>query len=175
MAKSPSFIIICSFFYRLCTLSSSSCCSAKASWEYLKMSTLSSGGLEMSIADYHSWGELIYHLFLTYVLRSIFNLFLTVSFEKLSSSCYNNCVVFSGRSSPFKISGFAIDLVDSAQYKCKRKRKPWFVFYSFMWTCWETEYFRLSYECFGYYCQISSVGNFLPRTCPSRWRGRWWM
>ena len=29
----------------------------------LEIAALSSGGLEMAIAAYHSWGELIYHLF----------------------------------------------------------------------------------------------------------------
>ena len=44
----------------------------------------------MEIALYHSWGELIYHLFRTDLLRSIFNLFSTVSFETLSSLWCNN-------------------------------------------------------------------------------------
>ena len=35
-----------------------------------------------------------------------------------------------------EISGCAIDLVDGAQCKCKRKH--WFLFYSFLWTCRET-------------------------------------
>ena len=43
-----------------------------------------------------------------------------------------NCVVFSGRSTPFEISGCAIDLLDGAQSKCKHK--PWFAFYTFLWT-----------------------------------------
>ena len=38
--------------------------------------------------------------------------------------CSEGWVVFSGRSTPFEISGYDIDLVDGAQYKCKRK--PWF-------------------------------------------------
>ena len=32
------------------------------------------------------------------------------------------CVIIGGRSTPFKISSCAIDLVDDAQCKCKRKR-----------------------------------------------------
>ena len=35
--------------------------------------------------------------------------------------CGDYCVVFSGRSTPFKISGCDNDLVDGAQYKCKCK------------------------------------------------------
>ena len=35
--------------------------------------------------------------------------------------CGKDCVVFSGRSTHFEISGCAIDLVDGAQYKCKCK------------------------------------------------------
>ena len=35
--------------------------------------------------------------------------------------CDRDCVVFSGRSTPLKISSCNIDLVDGAQYKCKFK------------------------------------------------------
>ena len=66
------------------------CCSAKAIWVSLEISLLSSSGLEMEIATYHSWGELIYHLLGTDLLRSIFNLFSTICFEKLSSSWCKN-------------------------------------------------------------------------------------
>ena len=90
VAKLPSLIIICSFFYRFCTSSSSSRWSAKVSCIYLEISALSSGGIDMSIAVYHSWRELIYHLFRTDLLRSIFDLFLSVIFEILSSWCCNN-------------------------------------------------------------------------------------
>ena len=51
---------------------------------------LSSDGLDMAIVAYHSGRELINHLFGTDLLRSIFDLFLAVSFEKLSSLCCNN-------------------------------------------------------------------------------------
>ena len=51
----------------------------------------------------------------------------------LLQKCGKDCVVFSGSSTTFGISGCAIDLVDCAQYKCKLK--PWFVFYAFLWTC----------------------------------------
>ena len=44
----------------------------------------------MAITTYHSRRELICHLFGTDLLRSIFDLFLSVSFEKLSSLCCNN-------------------------------------------------------------------------------------
>ena len=83
-------MIICSFFSRFCTSSPSSRCSAKARWVSLEIAALSSGGIDMEIAAYHSWGELIYHLFGTYLLQSIFDLFSTVSFEKFSSLCCIN-------------------------------------------------------------------------------------
>ena len=51
---------------------------------------LSSGRLDMAIAAYHSLIDLIYHLFGTDFLRSTFDLFSSVSFEKLSSWCCNN-------------------------------------------------------------------------------------
>ena len=50
--------------------------------------------------------------------------------------CVKDCVVIGGRSTPFNISSCAIDLVDGAQCKCKRKN--WFLFYAFLWTCRET-------------------------------------
>ena len=86
----PSLMIICSFLSRFCTSSSSIRCSAKASWASLEMSVLSYGGLDMAIAAYNSWGELIYHLSGTDLLRSIFVLFLAVSFKTLPSLCCNN-------------------------------------------------------------------------------------
>ena len=61
-----------------------------------------------------------------------------------------DCVIISGRSTPFEILSCAIDLVDGVQCKCKRKR--WLVVLLFP--------VNLSGD-----CQISSVGNFLPRTC----------
>ena len=36
--------------------------------------------------------------------------------------CGNDCVVIGGRSIPFEILVYAIDLVYVAQFKCKRKR-----------------------------------------------------
>ena len=75
--------------------------------------------------------------------------------------CGNDCVVIGGRWTPFEISGCAIALVDGVQCKCKRKQ--WFVFYDFLWTCQVTGY-----------CQISIVGNCLLCTCQGRWRGGWW-
>ena len=44
----------------------------------------------MAIAAYNSWGELIYHLSKTDMLRSIFVLFLAIISKTLSSLCYNN-------------------------------------------------------------------------------------
>ena len=93
VAKLSTLIIICSFFSIFCTSSSSSCYSSKVSWVSLEIAVLSSGGLEMEIAAYHSWRELIYHLFGTDLLQSIFGLFLSVSFEKLSSWCCNNAAM----------------------------------------------------------------------------------
>ena len=66
-------MIICSFLSISCTYSYLSCCSAKASWAYLDITALSSGVIDIAIAAYHSWGELIYHLFGTYFLQYIFD------------------------------------------------------------------------------------------------------
>ena len=90
VANSPSLMIICSFFSRFYTSSYSSFCSNKAIWASLEISVFSSGGIDMEIFAYHSWGELIYHWFVTDLLQSIFDLFFTVSFEELSSLCCNN-------------------------------------------------------------------------------------
>ena len=95
--KLPYLMVICSFFSRFCNSSSLSRCSANASWASLE-TVLTSGGIDMAIAAYHSWGELIYHFFGTDLLRSIFNLFLTVSFEKLSSSCCSNTAIIASLS-----------------------------------------------------------------------------
>ena len=75
--------------------------------------------------------------------------------------CGDDCVVIGVRWTPFDISGCAIDLVDGAQCKCKRKQ--WFLFYAFLGNCRVTDY-----------CQFSSVGNCLPHTCRGRWRGGRW-
>ena len=86
----PSLMIICYLLSRFCTSSYSSCCSAKASWASLDIAALSSSGTDMEIAADHSWGDVIYHLFVMYLLRSIFDLFSIVSFEKCSFLCCNN-------------------------------------------------------------------------------------
>ena len=162
LAKSLSLIIICSFFSRFCTLSSSSCCSAKVIWVSLEISVLSSGRLETVIADYHSWRELIYHLFGTDLLRFTFDLFLYASFKKfvllVLQQCDNYSVVVSGRWTRIKILGWTIDPVDGAQCKCKRKKL--FVLDTLLWNCRVTDY-----------CQISSIGNCLPRLFRVRRRG----
>ena len=144
VANSPSLMIIYSFFSRFCISSSSSLCSAKVRWACLEISALSSGGLEMAITAYHSWGELIYHLFGTYLLQYIFDHQFQKGFLLVLQQCGKYCVIIIGKSTPFEISGFDIDLVDGAQCKCKRKH--WFMFYAFPWTCQETDYFRLSCE-----------------------------
>ena len=81
VAKFPSLIIICSFLSRFCTFSSSCRCSAKAIWVSLDIVVLDYGDLDMAISAYHSWREPICHLFRTDLLRSIFDLFLSVSFK----------------------------------------------------------------------------------------------
>ena len=83
-------IIICSFFSRFCTLSYSCHCSAKLVWAYMGIAALSSIGIDMEISAYHSWRDLIYHLFGTDFMQYILDLFSSVSFEKLSSLCCNN-------------------------------------------------------------------------------------
>ena len=148
VANSPSLIIIFSFFYIFCTFSSSSCCSSKASWGYLEIVGLSSGGIDMAIAAYHSWGDLIYYFFGTDLLQSIFDRQFRRVVLLVLQQCGNDCIVIGGRLAPFEISGCAIDRVYDAQCKCKRKR--WFVFYDFLGTCWETDYFRLSCELVGW-------------------------
>ena len=90
VANLPSLMIMSFFLSRFCTSSSSSYCSAKASWASLDIAELSSDGLEMAIAAYNPWGELINHLFRTDLLISIFVLFSAISFENLSLlSCIN--------------------------------------------------------------------------------------
>ena len=82
--------------------------------------------LKMAIAAYHSWGELIHHLFGTDLLRSIFDRQFQNFVLLVLQKCGDDCVVIGGMSTPFGISGCAIDLVDGAQ--CKFKCKHWFVF-----------------------------------------------
>ena len=143
--NSLSLIIMFSFFSRFCTSSSSSHCSTKASWASLEISVLSSDGLEMEISAYNSWGELIYNFFGTDLLRSIFVQFPAISFKTFSSLC---CKMWQWlrhylwQVNTFEISLCAIDLIDGAQ--CKVLRFP---------------------VNFSGDCQISSVGNCLPRTC----------
>ena len=98
VASSPSLMIIFSFSYIFCTSSSSSRCSAKVIWVSLEIAVLSSCGIEMEIAAYHPWRELIYHLFRTDFLQSIFDLILSVRFKKLSSWCSNNAAIGSSLS-----------------------------------------------------------------------------
>ena len=90
LAKLLSLMIMFFFFSRFCILYSISYCIAKASRAYLEIAALFSGGLEMEIGAYNSWGELIYRLFGTDLLRSIFVLFSAVRFENLSSLGCNN-------------------------------------------------------------------------------------
>ena len=44
------------------------------------------------------------------------------NFLLVLQQCGEDCVVISSRSTPFNISDCAIDLIDGAQFKCKRKR-----------------------------------------------------
>ena len=97
VASSTSLMIIFSFFTIFWTSSSSSPCSTKVSWSSLETDMLSSGGIEMAIAAYHSLWELIYHFFGTDLLGSIFDLFLTVGFEKKISSCCNNAAIIASQ------------------------------------------------------------------------------
>ena len=144
VASSPSLMIISSFSFRFCTSYSSSRCSAKAIREYL--------------------GELNYHFFRTGFLRSIFDRQFWKVILLVLQQCSEDCVVIGGRSKTlvdvwtymgiFVVWGY-IGLchwprrwVDGAQCKCK----CWFFLKAFLWTCWVIDY-----------CQISSVGNFLPR------------
>ena len=105
VASFPSLMIICSLFSRLCTLYYSSFCSANASWTYM--------------------GDLICHLFGTYLLRSFFNCRFWKVFLLVLQQCSKDWIVISGRSKPsvgiwpfmgFLISGeisvCVIDLVD---------------------------------------------------------------
>ena len=81
VASSPSLMIVCSLSSRLCTSYSSSFCIIKVSWAYL--------------------GELIYYLFVTDLLRSIFDRqFLKVVFLVLKQ-CSKDCIVIGGRLKPF--------------------------------------------------------------------------
>ena len=120
VASSPSLRISCSFYSRFCTLSSLSCCSANASWASL--------------------GELIYHLFVTGLLRSIFDCQSRKVVLLVLQQCSEDYVFIGGRSNPFVdrwpyMGVFAVwgDIglcywphrwVDGTQCKCKR----WFVF-----------------------------------------------
>ena len=98
----------------------------------------------METTAYHSWGNLIYHLFETDLLRLIFD----CQFQKVVllvlQQFGDDFVITSGRSTPFNKSGCAIDFIDGVQCKCKCK--SWFVFFAFLWTCQETDYFRISCE-----------------------------
>ena len=116
----PSLMIICSFFSIFCTSSSSIRCSPKASWASL--------------------GELIYHLFGTDLLRSIFDRQFWKVVLLVLEKCSKDCIVIGGRSKPYVdrwsyMGVFTVwgDMglchcprrwVDGAQCKCKF----WFVF-----------------------------------------------
>ena len=89
LASSLSLILICYFSSRFCTSSSSSRCSTKSSWAYLEIAKLSSSGIEMEIVPIiyeESWYTICSE-------QSCCNIFSTVSFEKLSSSCCNNAAM----------------------------------------------------------------------------------
>ena len=148
VANSSSLVIICSFLSRFCALSSSSCCSAKTRWAYMGISVLSSSGIEIVITACHYWWELIYHLFGTDLLRSIFGRQFQKVVLLILQQCGKYFFVIGGRSTHFKISGCDNEIMDGAQFKIKRKF--WLVFYSFLLTCSETDYFRLSCEIFGW-------------------------
>ena len=81
VARYQSLMIICSFSSIFCTLYSSSRWSAKARWEYM--------------------GELIYHFFGTYFLRSIFDRQFRKVVLLVLQQCSKDCVVIGGRSKPF--------------------------------------------------------------------------
>ena len=44
-----------------------------------------------------------------------------IFFLLVLQQCVEYCVVICGRSTPFDILGYAIDLIDGAQCKCKHK------------------------------------------------------
>ena len=74
----PPLMIIYSFFSRFCTLYYSSRCRSNARWASLKISTLSSGGIEMAKPAYNYWGELqlFIHLRLKLVITLSYMVFL---------------------------------------------------------------------------------------------------
>ena len=114
----------------------------------------------------------VWNGFVAIYFRPIFDCHFRKKPPLVLQHCNETCVVISGRSKTSEILGCAIDLVDGA--KCKCKRKCWFVFYAFLWTCQETDYFRLSCELVGYYSQIPNVVKFLRRTYRGCWRGGRW-
>ena len=97
---------------------------------------------------HNSWGYMIYHLFGTDMLQSILNRQFQKVVLLVLQQCSKDWVVIGGRSTTFDISSCVVDLVDGAQCKCKRK--SWFVFYTFLWTFWEIDCFRISCEIFGW-------------------------
>ena len=87
------------------------------------ISVLSSGGIKMVNAAYHSWEFLIYHLFGTDLLQYISTYFrpsVSKSCPSRAATMWRGLRRYPGRSTPFKISGCVIALVDGAQCKCKR-------------------------------------------------------
>ena len=126
---------------------------------------MSSVGIYMAISAYHSWREHIHHLFGTFLFAIYFWPISDRQFRKVVllvlQQCGKECIVIDGKWTSFMILGCVIYLVDGGQCKCKRKQ--WFLIYVFLWTCQVTNY-----------CQISSIGNCLPRTCWGHWRGRRW-
>ena len=105
-----------------------------------------------------SMGELIYHLFGTDLLWSIFDRQFRKVVLLMLQQYSKDCVVAGGSFKPFiyrwaYMGAFYIwgDIrfcywphrwVDGAQCKCTR----WFMFWDFLWTCRVTDYFRLSCE-----------------------------
>ena len=81
VASLPSPMIICSFYSRFCTSSSSSCWSTKASWSSL--------------------GDLIYHLFGTDLLQSIFDCPFRKYVLLVLQQCRKDCFLIGGKSKPF--------------------------------------------------------------------------
>ena len=165
LEKPPSLIIICSFYSGLYTSSSSSHCSAKVIWVSLEIATLPYGGIEMEIDAYHSWRELIYHLFRTDLLQSIFDLFSSVSFENLLSWCCNNVamIVSSSVSGEHLLIYQAVPLTSYMVNNVNVNIKH--------------------YLCFTISCELvrwptiaksQPLQNCLPHTCRGRWRGGRW-
>ena len=133
VASSPSLVIICSFSSIFYTSSSFIRCSAKAGWASLEISMLSSGGIYMAITSVIP-EEIWYTICLEHICWDIFS---TVSFENLYSSCCNNAERFASLSvldrNPLLVHGLIwvkhfqegfFTVWGDMQCKCKH----WFVF-----------------------------------------------